>query len=319
MPTPRPILVLGPTAGGKSALAAELAETLGGEVISADSMQVYRELDRGTAKPPASLRARIPHHLVDVVDPGRRFTVSDWLERAEQAIEAIRARGRHPIVTGGTHLYVRALLEGLFDGPPEDPALRRRLGEEAGHALHERLAGVDPEAAARIHPHDRRRLVRALEVYELTGRPMSAWQGQWREARAAPYRHDPVLLGLRWPREALHRRINERVRAMFHPEKFAGAEEAAPPESLPEEVRRLETAGRLGPQAREALGYKQVLAALAGSMSMEDAMERTKIETRRFARQQRTWLKRFRGVRWLEACEPDPPLLERALAEIEAG
>ncbi len=334
MLTARPILVLGPTAGGKSEFAVELAERLsaGGEVIGADSMQVYRHLDAGTAKPSAELRRRVPHHLIDVVEPTERFTVHDWLHRAEACIAEVRSRGRHPIVVGGTNLYLKALLEGMFDGPARDPALRRQLGAMPLQELHDRLGRVDPEAAERIHPNDRKRLVRALEVYELTGTPISRWQAQWQDAPGGSiqadggprYRHDPLMIGLRWPTELINRRINARVKAMFEPpgssDEAGRQDTAARPESLPEEVRRLEAAGKLGPQAREALGYRQVLEHLAdpGRVTLDDALEQTKIQTRRFAKQQRTWMKHYVGVRWLEAAgRSAAELADEAVAWVE--
>lgn len=319
----RPIVILGPTAGGKSELAVGLAESLRpvGEIINADSMQVYRQMDAGTAKPSPALRARVPHHLIDIVEPTERFTVADWIERAEALIAALQARQVRPIVVGGTNLYLKALLEGLFPGPEGDLARRAELMQLPGEELHRRLLAVDPPAAQRIHPNDLKKLVRALEVYELTGKPISQWQTQWegggdrvsdlgsggekesarpREIRhptpdTRVYRHNPILLGLDWPVEAISRRINARVKEMFHPSDGS--------ESLPEEVRRLEAAGWLGPQAREALGYKQVLDHLQGRCTLEEAFERTKILTRRFAKTQRTWLRRYRGVHWLAAVQ----------------
>ncbi len=304
-PAPRLIVILGPTAGGKSELAVALAERLpgGGEVIGADSMQVYRHLDVGTAKPPPDDRARVPHHLIDLVEPTERFTVADWLERAEALIDGLLGRGRWPIVVGGTNLYLKALLEGMFEGPGADPAFRASLDAVPDAELHDRLRGIDPAAADRIAPADRKRIVRALEVHHVTGQPITQLQTQWRgdaqspnpaaDTRHPTYRRDPILIGLDWPTEAINRRINARVKTMFHPE--AGGE------SLPDETRRLEAAGVLGPQAREALGTKQCLE----YDDPDEAMERTKILTRRFAKQQRTWLKRFRDVHWIGAVPED--------------
>ena len=319
MAAPHPIVILGPTAGGKSALAVALAEAVvapqldgqRGQIIGADSMQVYRHMDAGTAKPAVELRSRVPHHLIDIVEPGDRFTVADWLARAGALIDNLRGRGVRPIVVGGTNLYIQALLQGLFEGPPADVAFRRNLETLDNDTLHTRLQEVDPAAADRIHVNDRKKTVRALEVYQVTGRPISDWQEQWstkprplvapsdrHEEGALPatrYRHDPILIGLDWPVEQINRRINARVKAMF----FAPA---GPGESLPDVVRRLESAGLLGPpssQARQALGYKQVLDHLAGRCTLEEAFEQTKILTRRFAKAQRTWLKRFAGVHWL--------------------
>ena len=313
----RPIVILGPTAGGKSELAVALAERLGGaggsEILSADSMQVYRHMDAGTAKPEPALRKRVPHHGIDIVEPTEPFSVADWLVRAEKLIGRLRQRGAGQIVVGGTNLYIKALLEGMFDGPPADREFRAALVGQAPPQLHERLVQVDPEAAQRIHPNDRKRIVRALEVFELTGRPISAWQRQW-DSRALGIRDsgratrdlrlDPILIGLQWPVEAINRRINLRVKAMFYPDKVdPGLAGRLLPrgESLPEEVNRLEAAGLLGPQARAALGYKQLLAHLSGQGSLDDAFDQTRIQTRRFAKHQRTWLKRFVGVHWLDA------------------
>lgn len=306
--TPPPVVIVGPTAGGKSALALALALRLpgGGEIISADSMQVYRGMDIGTAKPGPEERSLVPHHLIDVVEPDEPYSVDEWLRAAERLIEEIGARGRRPIVVGGTNLYVKALLEGLFDGPPADEALRRELAAWSTEALHAEVARIDPESAGRIHRNDRKRLTRAIEVYRATGSPLSRWQSQW--SGASPRRH-LLLVGLEWPAEAINRRINTRVRAMI----AAG---------LVEEARRLHAAGRLGSQAREALGYKQLIAAFEGRCSLDDAIQRIGIETRRFARKQRTWLKGFRrhpGSIWLACAEESlQDVVDQALAIVSA-
>lgn len=307
----RIVVILGETASGKSDLAVGVAEALGGEVVGADSMQIYRRLDAGTAKPTAEQRAAVPHHLVDVVEPTERFTVADWLERAEKLIPQLQHKGVLPVVVGGTNLYLKALLEGMFEGPPADAAFRRRLADVPGETLHERLEAIDPEAAGRIHRRDHKRLVRALEVHHVTGRPISAWQRQWREEGEAGYRYDPIMIGLRWPTEQLNRRINARVKRMFEP----GGEA----EDLIAETRRLEQAGLLGEQAREAIGTKQVLEHLAGRCTAAEALERVKIETRRLAKTQRTWLKRYRGVHWVDAAGAElAELVERAEAIVRA-
>ncbi len=290
------VVILGPTAGGKSELAVRLAQRISGEIVNADSMQVYRRLDAGTAKPTLEQRRAVMHHLVDVVDPAETWTVADWLEAAEAAIRDIRDRGAVPLVVGGTNLYLKALLEGLFEGPPPDEAFRQRLEAVDAHDLHRRLERVDPDAAERINRNDRKRIVRALEVYERTGTPISKLQRQWSDDPDRGYRYDAVRIGLRWPTPAINRRINARVKRMFQSGHGQG---------LIEETRRLEAEGALGPQAREALGTSQALAHLHGELSDDEAMEQTKIATRRFAKAQRTWLKRFQGVHWLEAAEAE--------------
>jgi len=316
---PRPIVILGPTAGGKSDLAVELAERVpgGGEIIGADSMQVYRHMDAGTAKPPGELMDRVPHHLVNIVEPTERFTVADWLERAEQLITDLQAAGKTPIIVGGTNLYLKALLEGLFDGPGQDEAFRASLEGIEGPELHKRVAEVDPPAGERIAPNDRKRLVRALEVHHMTGQTITELQQQWDDAPDREYRHDPVMLGMHWPVEEINPRINLRVKAMFYPDKvdpILAAAACPNGESLPAETKRLHDAGLLGEQAREALGYKQVIEHVEGQMNLDEAFERTKVLTRRFAKQQRTWLRRFHQVSWLPAQAMSPAeMADRAL------
>ena len=272
------ILILGPTAGGKTSLAISLANQLdgGGECICADSMQIYKNMNIGTAKPTQEEQAQAIHHLVNIVDPSEDgFTVESWLTRAEQAIEDIRARGKWPIVVGGTNLYVQSLLFGLFDGPDCDQEKRDALNAEPNTVLQERLHALDPEAAERIHINDKRRLVRAIEVCEATGYPLSSLQSQW--GKPMP-REDAIMIGLTWPVKTINRRINARVRAMFD-------------EGFLDEVNLLQ--GTLGKQASEALGYKQLLAHMRGECTLDEAKERVKILTRRYAKQQRTWLRRF--------------------------
>jgi tRNA dimethylallyltransferase len=278
------LLLLGPTASGKTALSIELARALphGGECVLADSMQVYRGMTIGTAQPTRSELDAAPHHLCGFIDPrSLEFTVRDWLDAAEEAIRSIRDRGRHPITVGGTNLYVRALLEGVFEGPGRDDALRAELEEVPAADLHDRLARVDPESASRIHRNDHRRLVRAIEVHATTGVPLSTQQKEW--ADTVRGRPDARLIILDWPVEALNRRINARVRAMIN-------------SGLVEEVRRLQEDGGLGTQAREAVGYREILNHLAGRCSLVDAEEQIKIRTRRYGKQQRTWLRRFSAV-----------------------
>ncbi|MCA9305299.1 MAG: tRNA (adenosine(37)-N6)-dimethylallyltransferase MiaA [Phycisphaerales bacterium] len=278
-------VIVGPTAGGKTALAVAIAHRLsdigsGGEVVSADSMLIYRGMDIGTAKPTTEERAGVPHHLIDIVEPSDSFSVDQWLARAEACITDIRARGLVPIVVGGTHLYAKALLEGLFDAPKPDPAIREQLSAMDPAARRAELQRVDPQAAQRIHPNDARRTIRALEVFRQTGKPISEHQGQWDAGKVRP---DALLVGLEWPISVINQRINARVKRMAR----AG---------LIDEVRALLAANRLGPQAREAVGYKQLIDFVDGRATEEDALERIKIETRRLAKNQRTWLRRLRTV-----------------------
>jgi tRNA dimethylallyltransferase len=279
---PKPIiLVLGPTASGKSDLAVALAQRLpgGGECLCADSMQVYRGMNIGTAKPTPLQRAAVPHHLLDLLDPHEDgFSVDVWLGLAERAIADIRDRDHYPIVVGGTNLYVQALLEGLFEGPEPDPDLRRQLEAAEPDVLRRRLETVDPEAAVRIHPNDRRRTVRAIEVYELTGRRITDLQQQW---LGGPSRTDVRIIGIVYETSAINRRINSRARTMIR-------------DGLVHEVQALLDAGGLGRQASEALGYRQVLEFLAGRYSLSGALEQIRVRTRRYAKQQRSWLRRFR-------------------------
>lgn len=277
-------VIVGPTAGGKTALAIALAQRIGevtgrvGEVVSADSMQVFRGMDIGTAKPTMRERGEIPHHLIDIVEPTESFSVDRWLGLAEPLIESLRRAGVTPVVVGGTHLYAKALLEGMFEGPEPNQALRAEITAMDPDARRRLLEEVDPVSAGRLHPNDHRRTIRALEVYRATGQPISALQQQWDRNRA---RSDALLVGLEWESGAINRRINARVRQMVE-------------QGLVEEVRGLWQAGRLGVQAAQALGYKQIVAHFEGRCSLEDAIEATKIETRRFAKNQRTWLRRLR-------------------------
>ena len=289
-----PILVItGQTASGKERLAVEVAARLGGEIISADSMKVYRGMDIGTAKASAEQCAKAPHHLLDVADPGETFSAARWLELAEEVIADVHARGRVAVVSGGTPLYLKALLEGLFEGPSADAGVRAHLRDEADRrgtpALHERLSQVDPAAARRIHPNDLRRIVRALEVWELTHAPISDLQGQW-GSRTAAYR--PLLVAVRRDPGDLTRRITGRTRRMMD----AG---------LTEEVRQLaaRTDG-LAKGPRQALGCADVLDFLDGRLSEEELAPAIVAHTRQFARRQMTWLRRFEGIEWLDAA-PD--------------
>ncbi|MDP7028740.1 MAG: tRNA (adenosine(37)-N6)-dimethylallyltransferase MiaA [Phycisphaerales bacterium] len=303
MTTTRPIiLLLGPTAGGKTTVSIRLAELLpgGGECVSADSMQVYRGMDIGTATPDLPERRGIPHHMLDVADPAAPWTVDDWLRGAEAAIDDIRSREKWPIVVGGTNLYVQALLFGLVDGPEPDPELRAALRGMPPEALRAELQRRDPAAANRIHPNDLRRTIRALEYARGTGEALSAAQIQWTEA----CRKDVVIVGLQWPTDLINRRINARVAAMMQ-------------DGLLAEVQALHERGSLGPQAAAAVGYAQILDHLEGRCTLDEAVEQIKIKTRRLGKQQRTWLRRFQvlpNLTWVDAPTMDPePIAQQSL------
>jgi tRNA dimethylallyltransferase len=298
----RPVIaVVGPTAAGKSELSVALAHALDGEVVNADSMQLYRGMDIGTAKLSVPERADVPHHLLDIWPVTQAASVSDYQALARHAIDEIRHRGRTPIVVGGSGLYVRAALDKL-QFPGTDPVVRARLEEELSQVgpavLHARLASLDPPAAAAILPGNGRRIVRALEVIELSGRPFSATLPDYESVYPA------IQLGVELPRAELDQRITDRVDWMLR-------------RGLVEEVRQLELAGlRNGRTASRALGYAEVLRFLAGEWSLEDAAARTILATRRFVRRQESWFRRDPRITWLGA---GPSLPARALEVIRSG
>ncbi|HZW35253.1 MAG TPA: tRNA (adenosine(37)-N6)-dimethylallyltransferase MiaA, partial [Isosphaeraceae bacterium] len=268
----RAIYLTGPTASGKTAAGVALARRLGAEIVAMDSMTIYQGMDIGTAKPGMAERGGIPHHLIDVIEPWESASVADYRRWARDTVGAIERRGHPALFVGGTALYLKALLRGLFEGPGTDPELRRRLEQDAqthgDPALHQRLAALDPATAARLHPHDRRRIVRALEVIELTGRPLSVLQSQ--HGRPAPA--GVQVYALEPPRACLSDRINRRVRGFLD----AG---------LVEEVRALQTGPRpLSPVAAQAIGYREVLAMLAGQATLDQTIDRIQTRTRRFAK-----------------------------------
>ena len=275
---PRIIVVCGPTAAGKTELAAALAEKLGGEVVGADSRQVYRGMDVATAKPSLALRARVPHHLIDVVDPDQAFDVAHWRVLALEILAELACRERVPIVCGGTGLYLRSLLQGLFAGPAADPALRERLAAEersAPGSLHRRLGEVDPESAARIHPNDLLRVIRALEVREVTGKTLSAWHAKHRLAER-PF--DALVLEATVPRDELHRRIDVRARRMVD-------------DGLLAEVRALGERYDLDAKAFSAIGYGEARDCLRGRLAEHDLGAAVARATRAYAKRQLVWLR----------------------------
>jgi tRNA dimethylallyltransferase len=284
--TPLLIALVGPTAAGKSALGLRLALAHGGEIVSCDSLQVYRGLDVGSAKPTLEERRRVPHHLVDVVDPDEPFSAADYARRGREVLASLRRRGVPPLVVGGTGLYLRALLRGLFEGPSRDDALRGRLEAMAarhGEArLHRWLARVDPDSAARIAPADRMRVVRALEVFHKTGRPLS---GHHRAGAEPLPGFDVRHLGLAPPRDALRAAIEARTQRMLA-------------EGLVEETRSL--IERYGANLRplQSIGYRQAAAVVRGALGVDEARRDIVKETMRYAKRQMTWFRHQERVAW---------------------
>ncbi len=287
MPQPRIVVITGPTATGKTALALDLAQRHAGEIVSADSRQIYRHLDIGTAKPTEEQQDRVRHHLIDVADPDERFDAARFRNLAEAAVADIHRRGKRVFLVGGTGLYIRALIHGLFVGPSADPALRCRLAQqEKEHGpgyLHTWLARVDAEAARRLHPNDRMRLVRALEVWLLSGKPLSVWQ---HEHAFREQRFPTLQLALVLERDRLAQRIEARCREMFR----AG---------LADELRRVLDLGfDESLPALRTIGYAQAADLLHDRCPLEEAISRTARATRRLAKRQLTWLRAESALRW---------------------
>ena len=278
------LLVLGPTASGKSALTHGAALRLGGEILAVDSMTVYRGMDLGTAKPTPAERDEVRYHGLDLVDPSETFTVARWTEEAERVIADTRSRGVPLLLCGGTPLYYQALLRGMFEGPPADEAFRASLRDVDDAELHRRLGEVDPQAAARLHVNDRKRLLRALEVHALTGRTISELQTQWSQG---PNRYETIRFGLAWERPELNRRINARSKQMI----ACGW--------LDEVKDLLDRYGEFSSTAREAAGYRLLADHLRGRIKLDDAAEQIKIKTRQLAKRQMTWFRRFENTTWL--------------------
>jgi tRNA dimethylallyltransferase len=301
------VAVVGPTATGKTALAVALARAVDGEIVSADSRQVYRRMDIGTAKPTPEERALAPHHLLDVADPDQPFSLAQYIELANTALEGIWARGRQPLLVGGSGQYVRALLEGwTVPRLPPQHELRRSLEERAardgGEALHRELARIDPQAAAGIDSRNVRRVIRALEVYQATGQPISHWQEK------APPNWGTLVLGLTCPRDELYRRIDARVDGMMEV-------------GLVDEVRSLLAMGydRELP-SMSGIGYREVCQHLAGELDLPAAAARIKTATHRLARQQATWFRRDdERIRWLAMEEEAKAAVEEVAAFLNKG
>ncbi len=304
------ILILGVTASGKGRLGFDLAQSVDAEIISIDSMKVYRRMDIGTAKPPREARELIKYHLVNVVEPSDSFSVGTFFDEASHTIKQIGNRGKNIVAVGGTALYIKSLLYGLFEGAGSDESIRNELRERAeteGMAeLYRELTKIDPVAAERINPNDARRIVRALEVYRITGKPISSFQKQWEQPAME---HGWTIIGLRREKVDASSRINRRVKKMIA-------------NGLVDEVQSLlDEEKPLSQQARCAIGYAEIIDYLNGQMNLEDATESMKVHTRRLAKGQRTWFKTFRDVNWLdiETNEPSERILSRAKAILHHG
>lgn len=294
------VIVLGPTAVGKSRVAVDLALRFGGEIISGDSIQVYRGFDIGTDKTGPEAQRGVPHHLIDIVGPEIQYTAADFVRDALDAARGIASRGRFPIVAGGTGLYIKALVDGLFPGPGRDPAVRAALEAEAAEkgldTLFRRLEAIDPDYAKKVRSRDRVRIIRALEVHITTGRPISE---HFRETRSPVMGRTVVLLGLELEREALCRRIDERVERMFARglvDEVRGLLERGVPETAP---------------PFKALGYSHILRHIRGEIGLEEAVVLTQTDTRQYAKRQMTWFRKMTGVVWFSP--DDGPALEQYL------
>jgi tRNA dimethylallyltransferase len=319
------ILILGVTTSGKGRMAFDLAKNMGAEIISIDSMKVYRRMDIGTAKPPKEARQRIRYHLIDVVEPSESFSVGTFLKMAYDTIEQLTSRNIPIIAVGGTALYIKALLYGLFEGPAADQQLRDKLKKRAETkgliSLYQELTKVDPVLAERISSNDAKRIIRALEVYQLTGKPISSFQKQWltedrgrrtedrrqieNDRRGTLYlapqfiggvsgakEHNWAIIGLRREKAEENKRINTRVKKMID-------------DGLVDEVKSLLGEEKpMSPQAQSAIGYAEIIDYLNGRYNLEETVELIKRNTRRFAKHQRTWFKTFRNVNWIDI-KPD--------------
>ncbi|MBT3278984.1 MAG: tRNA (adenosine(37)-N6)-dimethylallyltransferase MiaA [Phycisphaerales bacterium] len=300
--------ILGCTGCGKGALGREIARQTSGSILSVDSMKVYRRMNIGTNKPSAEIRAAIPHYGLDLVEPWETYSVADYVKHAHSAIADIRAAGSVPLLVGGTSLYIKALYDGLFEGPGSDEALRAelaaRIATEGAEIVHAELAAVDPASAERIHPNDERRIIRALEVYRLAGKPLSELQTQWEANRP---KLNAVRIGIRRERELQNRKTNARVKAMLE----AG---------LVDEVRALyDDPQGLSETARLAVGYAELFPYFEGKTTLDKAIERIKINTRQLAKKQRTWHRRWADVQWFDVAEDDTAesVAARVLAKVE--
>lgn len=288
----RNVVITGPTCSGKTSVAVDLAESTGGEIISADSRQVYRKMDIGTAKPGPEETRRAPHHLIDILDPDERYTAADFRRDAEDKIREIRGKGKLPVIAGGTWLYIKALVDGIFEGPAGNGKVRAELEEQASSSgtmnLHMELSKIDPSSAGKIHPNDRRRIIRALEIYKLTGKPPSRVK-KWRNSSP-----DYLMFGLFPERGKLYSEINARTDMMFR-------------EGFVEEVENLAANGCTEEFiSMEAVGYREVISFLKGRSTLDEAREKTKAATRRYARRQLTWLRSEKRIIRIQTVPGEP-------------
>lgn len=295
------LCILGPTAVGKTELAVRIAARIGSEIISVDSRQVYRKMDIGTAKP----TQEIPHHMIDCVMPDEPFSVADYQKGADAAISQILQHGKVPMLVGGSGMYFRAVVDGIFNGPQSDPALRQKLRQEAEEFgipyLHQRLETIDPEAAGRIHHNDLMRIIRALEVYEKSGRRISELQKQWNQGET---RYKFLAFGLIRPRKELYERIDSRVDQMMS-------------KGFLDEVRSLSGYSRDLP-SMNCLGYKELLSFLDGQYDLDEAVRLIKQNTRRFAKRQLTWFRKDKRIKWIDlsACPSPEDIIILSWADI---
>ena len=302
MSEPLLVAIVGPTASGKTALSLAIGEQLGGEILSCDSVALYREFEIGTAKPSPQERARLPHHLLDIVDPLQPMSAGEYARQARAALEDIRQRGRTPIVVGGTGLYLRALLEGLFAGPERSETLRERLRRHDPRHLHRVLQRLDPEAAARIHANDAPKMIRAIEVCLASREKMTEL---WKQGREPLRGFRIVRLGLDPPRAVLYARINARAESMFE-------------RGLVEETARLR-ARYPGAWALSSLGYRQAGQLLDGQIDRAEALRAAQQAHRNYAKRQMTWFRREPEVHWLRGFGDDPEIQGEALALLESS
>jgi tRNA dimethylallyltransferase len=294
LPKDKIVIVCGPTGAGKTGFAIDLARRRGGEIIGADSMQIYRSMDIGTAKPTPAEQASAAHHMIDIVDPDEAFDAAAYAQMATACIRTVRERGRIAFVVGGTGFYIKSLMYGLFDAGPSDPKIREQLNrqaeQEGNSALHRQLAAIDPGAADRIHVNDTYRIVRALEVHALTGEPLSVYR-QRHGVRDANF--DALEIGLSWPREMLYDRINRRVDMMMD-------------QGFVDEVRRLLQRGyHRDLKSMQSLGYRHLAAVVEDGAPMEDAVATLKRDHRRYAKRQLTWFRRQSRTHWLTPDQTD--------------